>query len=279
MRPWGLSVGPGRLHYSQSVCRDCGLVFSNPVCDWGELEEFYRDDYWQSHWPEALDRDGDAVRRSVDDQRAEVKRVQAVFPKGRLLEIGAGTGSFLAAARDAGYDVWGVETSAAAVLHAQEVFGLTNVVQDSVPTERFEPASFDVVYAWHVIEHVVDLDAFIGALRALLKPGGLLWIGTESYRNSSHYLERAASRIRGLPPPFSTATEHTFVFNEDTLTDVVRRRGFDVVLCETYQPSLAEKLKTMRFRSPLGRLYFLMQHGLNSIASKGPLLRLAARKT
>lgn len=278
MRPWGVTLAPGRVHYSQTVCTDCGLVFSNPVCDWPELEQFYRSDYWQSHWPDALDRSQGAVALSVDSQRAEAARISKLVPGGRLVEIGAGTGAFLAAARDRGFDVWGVETSEAAVTHAREVFGLTNVIQDSVPTDKLPASSFDVVYAWHVIEHVVDLDEFVTSLRSLLKPGGLLWLGTENYRNSSHYLERAASRMRGLPAPFSTATEHTFVFNRHSLSDVIARRGFDVLFAETYQPPLSEKLATMKFRGAAGRAYFLMQHLLNEVASTGPLLRLAARK-
>src|SRR5271168_3125684 len=49
-------------------------------------------------------------------------------PKGgRLLDIGCGVGNFLAAARDAGFEVTGIEMNQNAVRFAQEHYGLGNV--------------------------------------------------------------------------------------------------------------------------------------------------------
>jgi SAM-dependent methyltransferase len=278
MRDWGSTNGPGRLHSAQSVCLKCGLVFSNPVCDWADLEAFYRDDYWEEHWPDALSRDPDAVRKSVDEQRPEVALVRSFLPGPRILEVGSGTGGFLEAARQAGFEPWGIETSSAAVKHSREVFGFENVIHGSVPDPRLEDGSFDLVYAWHVIEHVVSLDEFVGSLYRLLRPGGLLWIGTENYRNASHYLGTAIERLKGRPSPFATASEHTFAFDRHTLADVLTRRGFQVLMCETYQQPLRTKTATMRFRSPLSYGWFAMQHLANAAASTGPLIRLAARR-
>ena len=279
MRAWGSTNGPGRLHSSQSICRRCGLVFSNPVCGWAELEAFYRDDFWEQHWPAALSKDAAEIKQAVDGQRSEVDRIKAFAPGPKLLDVGSGAGGFLAAARDAGFDVWGIETSAAGVAHSREVLNLTNVLHGSVPDERLPKQAFDAVYAWHVIEHVVDLDAFVASLHSLLKPGGLLWIGTENYRNASQYLERAIQIAKGKPAPFATASEHTMLFDAKTLRDVLSRRGFDVLSVESYQPSLEEKMKTMHFRSFLSRFYFYFQHAANIVGSTGPLMRLVARRS
>ncbi|HUR00479.1 MAG TPA: class I SAM-dependent methyltransferase [Gemmatimonadaceae bacterium] len=253
-------------------------MFSNPVCDWGELEAFYRDDYWSEHWPKALSRDPGAVEAAVELQRVEVKRMMRHGAAGRLLEVGSGTGGLLAAARAEGMEVWGVEPSSSGVAHAREVFGLENVIHGTIPDDRLAQSTFDVVCALQVIEHVTDLDEFVKSLSVLLKPGGLLWIATENYRNSSHYIERTLARLRGRPAPFATASEHTMVFTTRTLRDAIQRRGFDVTMCEGYQPSLSQKTKTMKFRSPFSRAYFAAQHGANAIARTGPLLRLAAIK-
>ena len=278
MRKFGESTGLARLHSTQCACVECGLVFSNPVADETDLDHFYKEEYWEQHWPDALRRDAASVKRAVDEQRPEVSRVVAHGGRGKLLEVGSGTGTFLAAARDAQFDVWGIETSEAAATHSREVFDFANVITGSMPDARLADESFDVVVAWHVIEHVVDLDAFVDSLRAALKKNGLLWIGTENYRNASHYLERGIALAKRRPPPFATATEHTLVFDRKTLTDVFRRRGFTVEMCEVYQPSLVEKQRTMKFRNPLSRLYFDLQHAANALFGTGPLMRLAARK-
>lgn len=75
MRPWGFTTGSDRLHCHQDRCLRCGLVFSNPVCEAAELEAFYRDSYWETHWPEALSRDPELVRESVENQREEARRL------------------------------------------------------------------------------------------------------------------------------------------------------------------------------------------------------------
>lgn len=277
VRPWSRTARVTRLHYAQSRCRSCGLVFSNPVCERVDLEGYYRKEYWESHWPTALDRDAGAVEHSIQLQTEEVQRIQRLQPGGRLLEVGAGTGSFLAAARRAGFRVAGIETSTAAVQHAREVFGLDTVVQGSLPDVELEEGSFDVVYAWHVIEHVLDLNGFVSALRRLLRPNGLLWLGTENYQNATHYFDKIGNWLRSLPPPFATATEHTLAFTPNTLRNVLTRRGFETLSLDTYQPSLEEKLRTMSFRSSLTKGYFVAQHALNALFTTGPLMRLVAR--
>jgi 2-polyprenyl-3-methyl-5-hydroxy-6-metoxy-1,4-benzoquinol methylase len=174
--------------------------------------------------------------------------------------------------------VWGVETSEVAVAHSRSVFNLENVVLGSLPNHNLERQSFDVIYIWHVIEHVTDLDAFVASAHGLLRPGGLLWIGTENYRNANFYFGRAIYRLRGIPAPFATASEHTLVFEKKTLQDCLSRRGFDVQMREAYQLPLEEKKQTMQFRSTLGYLYFAAQHAANGVFRTGPLMRLAARK-
>jgi len=47
--------------------------------------------------------------------------------QGRLLDMGCGTGNFIAAARDAGFDVTGIEPNQNAVRFAQQHYGLRNV--------------------------------------------------------------------------------------------------------------------------------------------------------
>ena len=48
---------------------------------------------------------------------------------GELLDIGCGTGNFLAAARDAGYSVTGIELDRNAARFAKERLGLQRVLQ------------------------------------------------------------------------------------------------------------------------------------------------------
>ena len=275
---WSASVAANRLHFSQCKCNCCGLVFSNPQADVATLENYYSSSYWEDKWPQALRSDQESVAQAVAYQDREVQRLMQYAKGGRVLEVGSGTGGFLSAARNRGFEPYGVELSTSGVEHSRQVHGLTNIIQGTVEEGKFESSSFDVVFTWHVIEHVLDLDGFVREIHRVLRPGGLLWIGTENYQNATHYLDKMGRLIKGCAPPFATSSEHTFVFTRKTLSDVLRRRGFEVISCEAYQPTLREKLENMRFRSIFSRSYFLSQHLMNVVFHTGPLLRLAARR-
>ena len=73
--------------------------------------------------------------------------------KGRLLDIGAGTGDFLAVAKNDGWEIIGVEPSEKAKQIAIKK-GVAFVEQ----TTELESNSFDSITMWHVLEHVPDLD-------------------------------------------------------------------------------------------------------------------------
>jgi 2-polyprenyl-6-hydroxyphenyl methylase/3-demethylubiquinone-9 3-methyltransferase len=62
-------------------------------------------------------------------------------------------------------------------------------------------ATFDVVLAMEVVEHVADVDAFLGVLKRLLKPNGLLFMSTISRTPKSYALAIIGAEyiLRWLP--------------------------------------------------------------------------------
>ena len=254
------------------------MVFSNPQADTATLKAYYARAYYETHWPAALQSDKAAAAKRVALQCEEINRLKAHAPGGRFLEIGSGAGYLLAAAQAAGFEPWGVEPSEAAAATSRSLFGFSNISCGLLSDTAYDDGQFDVVYAWHVIEHVLDLNEFVGEIHRVLRPGGVLWIGTETYRNFAHYTDRLSRTLIGRPAPFATSTEHTFVFTTQTLADSLRRRGFEVMLCEAYQPTWREKMQSMRFRWPVSWGWFALQHLANKLFRTGPLLRLAARR-
>jgi len=104
--------------------------------------------------------------------------------KGRVLDIGAGTGDFLSVAKQNGWQTIGVEPSdkAKAIALKKEV----SFVED---TSELEDRSFDVITMWHVLEHVPDLDSQIKELKRLLKPNGSLIVAVPNFKSfdAKHY--------------------------------------------------------------------------------------------
>jgi 2-polyprenyl-3-methyl-5-hydroxy-6-metoxy-1,4-benzoquinol methylase len=104
--------------------------------------------------------------------------------KGKILDIGAGTGEFLSVAKNDGWQTIGVEPSDRAKAIAKSK-GVSFVEEAS----ELENQSFDVISMWHVLEHVPDLDKQIKELKRLLKPTGTLIIAVPNFKSfdAKHY--------------------------------------------------------------------------------------------
>lgn len=102
----------------------------------------------------------------------------------KLLDIGCGGGLVSEPMARLGADVTGVDAGEAniktAMVHAEEV-GLTIDYRHGTAEQLLEdggPEQFDVVLNLEVVEHVADPDAFLRDCARLVKPGGMMIVGT-----------------------------------------------------------------------------------------------------
>jgi 2-polyprenyl-3-methyl-5-hydroxy-6-metoxy-1,4-benzoquinol methylase len=98
-------------------------------------------------------------------------------PCGQLLDVGCGSGHFLARMRSLGWQVRGVGPDAEAVRVARGHFDL-NVYHGTLVDARFPANEFDAVTMNHVIEHVPDSIQVLQDCRRVLKTSGRLVIVT-----------------------------------------------------------------------------------------------------
>lgn len=98
--------------------------------------------------------------------------------KGKILDIGAGTGDFLAAAKSNGWNIIGIEPSE----KAKTIAGKKGVIF-AESMQSLEKQSFDVITMWHVLEHVPNLEEQIKELKRLLKPDGTIIVAVPNFRS------------------------------------------------------------------------------------------------
>ena len=112
----------------------------------------------------------------LDERAAFLDRLRAVEAK-TLLEIGAGAGQDAVFFAAEGLDVVAVDLSPEMVALCRAK-GIEAYERDFLHL-GFEPASFDAVYAMNCLLHVpnADLPEVLRAVRAVLKPGGLCYVG------------------------------------------------------------------------------------------------------
>lgn len=135
----------------------------------------------------------------------------------RLLDVGCGNGEFLRIATTLGYQAAGIEFDAKACAIARAA-GF-EVVHARIPGSGMPQEDFEHVTLNHVIEHLHDPVAALVEIRALLKPGGRIWIKTPNIDAPGHALY--ADAWRGLEPP-----RHLVLFGANALVQALRAAGF-----------------------------------------------------
>jgi SAM-dependent methyltransferase len=138
---------------------------------------------------------------------------------GKLLDIGRGTGNFLAAARHAGYCVAGTELDKNAARFARERLGL-HVLPLTIAefVENFGNETFDVVTFFEVLEHQSGPMEFLRSVKAWLKPHGIIAL---SVPNRERWL--TGPDVLDYPP------NHFLRWNAAALEAFLDRQGFEVL--------------------------------------------------
>lgn len=205
-------------------CGGCGLVYVTPRLPAEALPAVYGEAYWRSACPSQRGyadylADEPLYLRTF---RRRVRFLERYLPRrGRALDVGCAAGFFLQVLRERGWEVRGVEPSPAVARHAREAAGL-EVHAGDLASAPFEPASFDLVSFWDVIEHLPDPADALRRAAALLREDGVLVVETQN-------VESAFARLLGRRWHHYKHLEHLHHFSPATLEELFRRTGFESV--------------------------------------------------
>jgi SAM-dependent methyltransferase len=147
--------GGGRVH-----CARCGAGITDPWPSETTLNQAYQGWYRPSGGRFAGP--GDAVLRR--SRGALARRLDAIAPAGRVLDVGAGDGTLLDALRRAGRDAIGLE-----LVSTREDIRAADI------TELDERDLAAIVF-WHSLEHLPRPAMALASATEKLKPGGVLVI-------------------------------------------------------------------------------------------------------
>jgi len=117
--------------------------------------------------------------------KRKLKLINQLHPsRGKLLDIGSGTGDFLVTAKKNGWMVLGIEPNKKAMKIAAKkgVDVLPNI-------NDLEEKQFDLITLWHVLEHLPELKLQLNKFHKLLKPDGFLIVAVPNFKSysASHY--------------------------------------------------------------------------------------------
>ena len=207
-------------------CTRCETVFRNPRERAFEVIDVYADDTPSLETLQSLH---DTQRGAFD---AQVSRLtDAAGRPGRGLEIGSYAGAFLSAARAAGWQFEGVDLNETANEFARSL-GHTVTSGDLVSYRTAQP--FDAVAIWNCFDQLPDPRTAARAVRALLRPNGVLAIRVP---NGAFYAA-VRRRLGGVAGPVArTLLAHNNLlgfpyrhgFTVQSLSLLLEDTGFDVI--------------------------------------------------
>ena len=175
-------------------------------------------------------------RKAIRDKVSLINSYQPL--KGRILDIGAGTGDFLLECKNQNWDILGIEPNDKA-----KGIAVGKGIKFGDTIEKLESNSFDVITMWHVLEHVPDVEHQVAELKRLLKPSGTIIIAVPNFKSydANHYKEfwAAYDVPRHLWHFSKTAIEKLFDKQNMNLEDV-KPMWFD----SFYVSLLSEKYKS-----------------------------------
>ncbi len=154
-----------------SACGGCGFRFASPDVNPNLANAL--DDYERAYLQYLAPDPTDAA--NFDALCVWMERCRPL--RGRVLDVGAGSGKFVRHLRARGIEAVGVEPSAALFEHF--LAGDSAFACDTLGRYlRATPRQFDIVTAFDVIEHVANPMEFIEHVAAALKPGGAFFVST-----------------------------------------------------------------------------------------------------
>ena len=211
----------GSLRFAVVRCRDCGLCFTNPRPSPCSIEQFYPLVYGPQRAPGPTLPSGRRLRPLARwcPPRAE-RRLLTASRAGRLLDFGCGGGVFLERMYRQGWEVTGLDVSAAAIHSVRTELGLPALV-GTLPHPRLARESFDVITMWHSLEHVHHPREVLASAYDLLAPGGTLLAAVPNIESLPFRWFGASWYGLDLP-------RHLSHFGPRTLHEMVANAGFAV---------------------------------------------------
>jgi SAM-dependent methyltransferase len=241
-------------HFEVWLCTDCEGGFTAHAPQAEKIGAYYQSENYISH---SNTRKG-LVNRLYHWAREWMLKSKTQLidslqegKKGRLLDIGSGTGYFLRAMSQKAWQTQGIEPDQKAREFSIQEFGL----QVDAPEKLFQLSAqtYDVITLWHVLEHIHTLDEYWQAFGRLLKANGTLIIAVPNRKawDASFYgPEWAAWDV----------PRHLWHFAPKTFEIIAQRYGFQVIRKKImpfdpfYISLLSEKYRQNPLALPMGFL-------------------------
>lgn len=232
-------------------CRRCGLVYMNPRVNRALILSGYAEADNSTY-----------VSQSEGRLRTFRRGVGLLAPHlhmatPRLLDVGCAGGFFLKAARERGWEIYGVEPSRWLAEYARQEFGLSNIVQGTLYDAKYSDNFFDAVSYWDVLEHTADPRRELAEVNRIMRPGGVLLV---NYPDFSSVWARLLRRRWWF-----LLSVHLYYFTPLTIAQLLRKTGFEPLQSRLHFQFLSLGYLIYRLRAYAPRLAAIMERAARGV--------------
>lgn len=206
--------------FSIVACRNCTFKFTNPRPEERIIHKYYESKDYISHNDSGVG-PIDIVYRAVRKKTLQNKLNlinRLSYHKGKLLDIGCGTGSFLEICKKNGWETKGIEPDKTARKRAQQ---LSNSTIEANFLLAYPNETFDIITMWHVLEHVYALDETIQKIKKNLSENGKIIVAVPNCNSFDANLYQQYWAAYDVP-------RHLYHFSKETIKLLFQKHGLKV---------------------------------------------------
>ncbi len=201
------------------VCQKCGMIFYTNAIDYKSTQEFYNN-YYIDLCIGGMD-SKDIFECQKQRGKIVLKCLQEYISKSprNILEIGCGSAgiSYVLSQHYEECNFYGLDYRSEDIEFAKSNGIRIFEYSDNV-YEQLRDIKFDIIIAYHVVEHFVDLHEELSKIRKLMDIDTLLYVGVpgvlETYKHYEYFIQ-------------SLSMDHNFYFTANTLNKVMSMNGFE----------------------------------------------------
>jgi 2-polyprenyl-3-methyl-5-hydroxy-6-metoxy-1,4-benzoquinol methylase len=197
-------------------CTSCQLMRLSPDTPYpesGELEHVAHAGEKKRYLRQRYQKESLQVR---DYMKIEPVLVKLLPQKGSVLEVGCGSGEFLAFLKERAWEGMGIEANEEYVRYAAEKYGI-KIIPSLFEEAELPNESFDVILMLHIIEHLANPRFALEKAARLLKPGGILVLETPRFDTIWFRILRHRER--------SILQDHLYYFTPKSISDMISTSG------------------------------------------------------
>ena len=214
-------------------CKMCNFIHIVPLPSHEELLEFYQNEFYQTIKPEYLKKDEDENQYwniSYDEKLSILQSNNP--PNKRILDVGCGGGFFLRRAKGEKWDVFGIEPSPNAANYAKnhDIPVITDFLENIDFTNQ---EKFGAIHMNAVLEHSNSPIQILKICYKILEKNGILIVETP---NDFNPLQIIAHKYLKKDEWWIAPREHLNYFNFESLSKLLQKNGFEVILKQATFP-------------------------------------------